>query len=113
MVSPYEGDDCYMGVKLTAKQERYLADIDQYTKLHGIPPAEAELLAYFRTSPSSIHQMILTLEDKGLISRIPGKARSIKVLVQPAEMPDLNNGGTPTKSAAGRFPNIAAWVSDH
>lgn len=39
---------------------------------------------FFQVSPPTVHQMILTLEKKGLIRRTPGAARSLKVLV-PAE----------------------------
>ena len=44
---------------------------------------------YFRVTPPSVHQMILTLEKHGLITRIPGRARSIELLVPPAELPAL------------------------
>jgi SOS-response transcriptional repressor LexA len=39
---------------------------------------------------SSIHQMILTLERKGFISRIPGHGRSIALLLIKADLPDLD-----------------------
>jgi repressor LexA len=44
---------------------------------------------YLKVSPPSIHQMILTLEKKGLIERIPGQARSISVSVPLEQLPDL------------------------
>ena len=44
---------------------------------------------YFRVSPSSVHQMILTLETHGLIERTPGQARSIRLLISCEELPDL------------------------
>jgi DNA-binding MarR family transcriptional regulator len=44
---------------------------------------------YFRVTPPTVHQMILTLERLGFISREPGKARSVKVLLPPAELPHL------------------------
>lgn len=37
----------------------------------------------------SVHQMILTLERRGLITRIPGKARSIRLAVPPEKLPPL------------------------
>jgi Mn-dependent DtxR family transcriptional regulator len=73
----------------TDKQGQYLAFIYYYSKLHGCPPAEAEMQEYFRVSPPSVHQMILTLETHGLIERTPGKARSIRLLVPREELPDL------------------------
>ena len=44
---------------------------------------------YFRTSPPAVHQMILTLETRGLIERTPGQARSIRLLIPPDELPNL------------------------
>jgi repressor LexA len=44
---------------------------------------------YFRVSPPAIHQMVLTLEARGLIARTPGKARSIHLLISRDELPDL------------------------
>ncbi|MFN3321945.1 MAG: LexA family protein [Bryobacteraceae bacterium] len=75
---------------LTAKQGQYLAFIHHYTKVNGRPPAEADLQRYFRVTPPSVHQMVLTLEVKRLIERIPGQGRSIRVLVPHAEIPPLD-----------------------
>ena len=74
---------------LTEKQGQYLAFIYYYEKLHRVPPAEADLERYFRVSPPSIHDMILRLEAAGFIERTPGKARSIRLLVPPSELPNL------------------------
>ena len=73
----------------TPKQGQYLAFIYAYTRVQGRPPAEAELQRYFRVSPPSVHQMILTLERAALIRRQPGVARSIEVLVAPENLPVL------------------------
>lgn len=73
----------------THKQGQYLAFIYHYTKIHRVPPAEADLQDFFRTTPSSVHQMIVRLDELGLISRIPGVARTIKVLVPPERLPPL------------------------
>ncbi len=73
----------------TDKQGQYLAFIYYYGKIHGRAPAEAEIEQYFQTSPPAVHQMILTLEVRGLIERTPGEARSIRLLIPPADLPDL------------------------
>jgi DNA-binding MarR family transcriptional regulator len=73
----------------TTKQGQYLAFIYYYTKIHGVPPAEADLQRYFRVSPPVIHQMIVTLTANGLIERTPGQPRSIKLRLSRAELPDL------------------------
>ena len=73
----------------TAKQGQYLAYIHLYTRLHRRPPAETDMQKYFRVSPPSVHQMVVTLERNGLIRRQPGVARSIELLVPPEEIPIL------------------------
>ena len=78
-----------MGDKFTEKQGQYLAFIYNYTIMNGRPPAEANLESFFRTTPPTVHQMILKLEEKGFIDRIPGQARSIRLLVDPEEIPML------------------------
>jgi repressor LexA len=40
-------------------------------------------------TPPTVHQMILRLEQAGLISRVPGKPRSIQILVSEEEIPRL------------------------
>ena len=73
----------------TDKQGQYLAFIYYYGKIHGRAPAEAEIEQYFQTSPPAVHQMILTLEARGLIERTPGQARSLRLLIPREELPDL------------------------
>jgi catechol 2,3-dioxygenase len=75
--------------RFTEKQGRYLAFIAYYTKIHRRPPAQADMLQYFRVTPPSVHQMVLTLAAKGFIARTPGQARSIRVLVPPEDLPPL------------------------
>jgi repressor LexA len=75
--------------RFTAKQGQYLAFIHWYTKLHRTPPAEADLQRYFKVTPPAVHTMVLTLERRGLIDRTPGQARSIRLRVPAAEIPDL------------------------
>ena len=72
----------------TDKQGQYLAFI-YYSKIHGRAPAEAEMQPYFRVPPPAVHQMILTLEARGLIERTPGQARSLRLLVPPDQLPNL------------------------
>ena len=75
--------------RYTDKQGQYLAFIYYYSKVHRRPPAEADLQEYFSVSPPSVHQMILTLERRGLIERAPFQARSIRLLLSRDELPDL------------------------
>jgi DNA-binding MarR family transcriptional regulator len=74
---------------ITPKQGQFLAFIYYYSKLNGHPPAEADLAAYFRLTPPSVHRMILVLEEKGAIERTSGQSRSIRLLVERKQIPDL------------------------
>jgi repressor LexA len=73
----------------TAKQGQYLAYIYYYTKIHGRPPAESDLQRFFRVTPPVVHQMIKTLDANGFIDRQPGAARSIRLRLTRAQLPDL------------------------
>ena len=73
----------------TERQGQYLSFIYYYTKLNGLPPAEADIGRYFRVAPPTVHQMILTLEKQGFISRQPGRSRTICLLLSRDQLPDL------------------------
>jgi hypothetical protein len=49
----------------------------RYTLVNGRPPAEADMMRFFRVTPPTVHQMVLALEWAGLISRQPGVTRNI------------------------------------
>jgi len=73
----------------TRLQGQYLAFIALYTKLHRRPPSEADIQAYFKATPPAVHNMIVTLERLGLISKIARQPRSIQVLVASELLPPL------------------------
>jgi DNA-binding MarR family transcriptional regulator len=73
----------------TVKQGQYLAFIYAYGRMFRRPPAEADMQRHFRVTPPTVHQMVLTLERAGLITRRPGVARSIELLVKPEDLPIL------------------------
>ena len=90
--------------EFTPRQGQYLAFIHAYTLVNGRPPAEADMQRFFRLTPPSVHQMVLTLERAGLISRQARTARSIAVLVDRSILPDLNPGfGQPVKTTVPRY----------
>lgn len=66
-----------------------MAFIYAYTKVNGRPPAEADMQRYFCVTPPSVHRMVVELEERGLIRRWPGVARSIEVLLTPEQLPVL------------------------
>src|SRR3990172_1215398 len=73
----------------TPRQGQFLAFIYAYTGLNGRSPSEADMERFFQISPPSVHQMLLRLEERGLISRVPGEPRSIRLLVSAEELPHL------------------------
>jgi len=75
--------------QFTEKQGQYLSFIYFYTKVNGQPPAEADMQRYFAVSPPSVHQIVLSLEKRGLIARVPGKGRSITLRIPREQLPDL------------------------
>jgi Mn-dependent DtxR family transcriptional regulator len=75
----------------TPKQGQYLAFIRAYTLLNRRPPAEADMQAFFRVTPPSVHQMVLELERRQLIRRTPRVARSIELLIPIESLPALES----------------------
>ena len=85
--------------RFTAKQGQYLAFIHSYTLLHREPPAEADFQRFFQVTPPAVHDMIVALERRGLIRRVPRHPRTITLLVSPEELPALQ----PIKITAARY----------
>lgn len=73
----------------THKQGQYLAFIHLYSKLNRQPPTEADMQRYFGTSPPTVHSMVVRLEKLGLIEREKGKSRTIRVVLDPKGLPEL------------------------
>jgi hypothetical protein len=88
-----------MNLTYTSRQGQFLAFIHHYTTLHGRPPAEAEMASFFQVTPPTVHQMILTLERRELITRAPGQARSIALRLPPEELPPLYGSSATTNIA--------------
>jgi len=104
-----------MGTRFTPRQGQFLAFIDSYIRMHRRAPAESELARHFGVTAPTAHQMVVTLESKGLIERTPGEARSIRVLVPQYELPGSEYGqpGTARSSGIGaRYPELADWVME-
>jgi repressor LexA len=77
------------GEPFTPKQGRCLSFIHQYTTLNRRPPAYADIAAFFNVKPFKVNSMIQVLAEKGLIAKEPGKPRSIRLLIDSAELPEL------------------------
>src|SRR6185312_14557795 len=87
--------------RFTAKQGQYLAFIHTYASLHHRAPAEADMERYFRVTPPSVHRMVIELERRGLIRRIPHQARSIALCIPAEEIPPLQP--QPIETSATRY----------
>jgi Mn-dependent DtxR family transcriptional regulator len=85
--------------KFTPKQGQYLSFIYTYTLLNRRPPAEGDFQRFFEVTPPTVHQMIVELERRGLISRVPGQPRTIRVTLPHDELPMLE----PVKTSAARY----------
>ena len=73
----------------TARQGQYLAFIHAYTVINRRAPAEADLQRHFGVTPPTVHDMILRLESAGHLTRVPGQARSLRLLMSPTQLPVL------------------------
>jgi DNA-binding MarR family transcriptional regulator len=79
----------FMKPTYTERQGQFLAYFHQYGLVNGCAPAEADMQRFFQITPPSVHSMVLTLERRGLIRRVPGQARSITLIVPPESLPSL------------------------
>jgi len=80
-------------LRFTHLQGQYLAFIETYRTLYGVAPAEADMQRFFRVTPPAVHRMVLVLEERGLLTRVPGQSRSIRLLLSSDEIPKLARRG--------------------
>src|ERR1700691_6730378 len=78
---------------LTRKQIELLRFIQERLKETGVPPSFDEMKeALDLRSKSGIHRLILALEERGFIRRLPNRARAIEVLRLPGSSTPGGNG---------------------
>lgn len=66
-------------IGLTRQQKRALDFIENVYDASGVPPSYEELMNHMGLhSKSGIHRIILALEERGAIRRIPNRARAIE-----------------------------------
>jgi repressor LexA len=74
---------------LTAKQKELLVFIDTRLRETGVPPSFEEMKeALALQSKSGVHRLIMALEERGFIRRLPHRARAIEVIKVPDAMSD-------------------------
>lgn len=82
---------------LTKKQSDLLRFIHERLKESGVPPSFDEMKdALDLRSKSGIHRLILALEERGFIRRLPNRARALEVLRLPES---ATPHGGPTRGA--------------
>lgn len=90
---------------LTQKQKDLLVLIDNKIKAVGVPPSYDEMKdALGLASKSGIHRLIMALEERGFIRRLPNKARALEVLKLPTDMQGA--APSPVPSAANDSSEI-------
>lgn len=89
-----------MAPPFTARQREYLTFIHRYTQKFGVAPSFRDIEIHFGTTPPSVNNMIKTLCARGLLSRLPGAARSLRVLVPESLLQDGEFGPARGKSRA-------------
>ncbi len=79
---------------LTQKQSELLRFIHERLKETGVPPSFDEMKeALDLRSKSGIHRLILALEERGFIRRLPNRARALEVLRLPESATPRGGGG--------------------
>ena len=97
-----------MTAPFTRRQGEYLAFIHRFAAKHGVAPSFAEIGSHFGTSAPCVNGMIKTLERRGLLSRVPGAARSLRVLVPGALLPDSDFGFRAARVSSSEAAFVAA-----
>jgi len=82
---------------LTKKQSELLRFIHERLKETGVPPSFDEMKdALDLRSKSGIHRLVMALEERGFIRRLPNRARALEILRMP-------ESATPPTPRTGRF----------
>ena len=76
----------------TRRQGQFLAFISEYMMRNeaGVAPTYADLQRFFNLTAPSVNSMLVRLERRGFIRRIPGRARGIELTTKPGWIPPLD-----------------------
>jgi len=76
----------------TRQQAQFLAFIREYMMNNhdGVAPTHAAFQKFFNLTPPSVNSMLIRLERRGFIRRIPHKARGIELTIDPDLIPPLD-----------------------
>ena len=88
---------------LTSKQKELLLFIHERIKADGVSPSFDEMKdALNLASKSGIHRLIVALEERGFIRRLPNRARALEVL----KMPDSATSTAPPQGRTRFRPSV-------
>jgi repressor LexA len=86
---------------LTRKQLELLLFINERLKEEGVPPSFEEMkMALDLQSKSGVHRLIVALEERGFLKRMPNRARALEVI----KLPDSHSPSLVKKT--GFTPNV-------
>ena len=76
----------------TRQQGQFLAFIHEYLMRNeaGVAPRHADFQRFFNLTPPSVNSMLIRLEQRGFIRRVPEKARAIEIILNPDGIPPLD-----------------------
>ena len=76
----------------TRQQGQFLAFIHEYMMRNhaGVAPTHADFQRFFNLTAPSVNSMLIRLERRGFIRRIPHQARGIELTVNPDWIPPLD-----------------------
>lgn len=76
----------------TPQQGQFLAFIREYMMRNhaGAAPAHADFQRFFNLTAPSVNSMLIRLERRGFIRRVPHQARAIELTVNPDWIPPLD-----------------------
>jgi repressor LexA len=88
---------------LTSKQKELLTFINERLQETGVPPSFDEMKeALSLQSKSGVHRLIIALEERGFIRRLPHRARAIEIIKLPEAMTESSGG----QRRGGFSPNV-------
>ncbi len=88
---------------LTPKQKQLLLYIHDRITATGVPPSFDEMKeALDLKSKSGIHRLIMALEERGFIRRLPNRARALEIV----KLPERTRGADPERRLRGFTPTV-------
>jgi repressor LexA len=101
----------------TPRQEEIAAFLRAEFERRGIMPTQREIQAEFGfSSQNAVRSHLRLMEQKGMLARHPGKARSLRLTITPAGIPLIGSiaAGSPVEAQEeieGTIPIAAGWFS--